>query len=155
MISVLETMKTFSAEDGLTEEAIVTKLRTCRYHHLFLHMSLRHNASGLNLFLLLLYLSNADELVSAIGFRYLLCFVLILSVRSIYCFCVIKLFNNWNITFWWLHFNWFCCIVVVLVSKLMPKSLNLYGKISYLHSVCFFFVAASMHLLAVQQVSEA
>ncbi|KAH7662778.1 P-loop containing nucleoside triphosphate hydrolase protein [Dioscorea alata] len=46
MISVLETMKTFSAEDGLTEEAIVTKLRTCRYHHLFLHMSLRHNASG-------------------------------------------------------------------------------------------------------------
>ncbi|RWW20600.1 hypothetical protein GW17_00015289 [Ensete ventricosum] len=46
MISVLETMKTFSAEDGLTEEAIVTKLRTCRYHHLYLHTSLRHNSSG-------------------------------------------------------------------------------------------------------------
>lgn len=46
MISVLETMKTFSAQDGLTEEAIVTKLRTCRYHHLFLHTSLRHNPSG-------------------------------------------------------------------------------------------------------------
>lgn len=46
MISVLETMKTFSAEDGLTEEAIVTKLRTCHYHHLYLHTSLRHNSSG-------------------------------------------------------------------------------------------------------------
>ncbi|XP_058095003.1 DNA mismatch repair protein MSH1, mitochondrial isoform X5 [Magnolia sinica] len=46
MISVLETMKTFSVEDGLTEEAIVTKLRTCCYHYLFLHMSLRHNSSG-------------------------------------------------------------------------------------------------------------
>ncbi|XP_042375804.1 DNA mismatch repair protein MSH1, mitochondrial-like isoform X2 [Zingiber officinale] len=46
MISVLEPMKTFSAEDGLTEEAVVTKLRTCRYHHLYLHTSLRHNLSG-------------------------------------------------------------------------------------------------------------
>ncbi|CAL9146409.1 unnamed protein product [Musa hybrid cultivar] len=46
MISVLETMKTFSAEDGLTEEAIVMKLRTCHYHHLYLHTSLRHNSSG-------------------------------------------------------------------------------------------------------------
>ncbi|XP_020084562.1 DNA mismatch repair protein MSH1, mitochondrial isoform X3 [Ananas comosus] len=46
MISVLETMKTYSAEEGLTEEAIVTKLRTCRYHLLFLHSSLRHNISG-------------------------------------------------------------------------------------------------------------
>ncbi|URE23463.1 GIY-YIG catalytic domain [Musa troglodytarum] len=46
MISVLETMKTFSAEDGLTEEAIVMKLRTCCYHHLYLHTSLRHNSSG-------------------------------------------------------------------------------------------------------------
>ncbi|WOL09932.1 DNA mismatch repair protein MSH1, mitochondrial isoform X1 [Canna indica] len=46
MVSVLETMKTFSAEDGLTEEAIVMKLRTCRYHHLYLHTSLRHNSSG-------------------------------------------------------------------------------------------------------------
>ncbi|KAL5542436.1 hypothetical protein UlMin_010146 [Ulmus minor] len=44
--SVLETMKTYSSEDGLTEEALVTKLRTCRYHHLFLHTSLRHNSSG-------------------------------------------------------------------------------------------------------------
>ncbi|KAL0376835.1 UNVERIFIED_CONTAM: DNA mismatch repair protein MSH1, mitochondrial [Sesamum calycinum] len=46
MVSVLETMKTYSAEDGLTEEALVTKLRTCRCHHLFLHASLRHNSSG-------------------------------------------------------------------------------------------------------------
>ncbi|OMP03154.1 GIY-YIG nuclease superfamily [Corchorus capsularis] len=43
---VFETMKTYSSEDGLTEEALVTKLRTCRYHHLFLHSSLRDNASG-------------------------------------------------------------------------------------------------------------
>ncbi|KAM6565575.1 hypothetical protein CsatA_024703 [Cannabis sativa] len=43
---VLETMKTYSSEDGLTEEALVTKLRTCRCHHLFLHTSLRHNSSG-------------------------------------------------------------------------------------------------------------
>lgn len=46
MVSVLETMKTFSSEDGLTEEAIVTKLRTCCYHHLYLHTSLRQNSSG-------------------------------------------------------------------------------------------------------------
>ncbi|KAK6161130.1 hypothetical protein DH2020_004511 [Rehmannia glutinosa] len=46
MVSVLETMKTYSAEDNLTEEALVTKLRTCRLHHLFLHTSLRHNSSG-------------------------------------------------------------------------------------------------------------
>ncbi|KAL5990257.1 DNA mismatch repair ATPase msh1 [Asimina triloba] len=46
MISVVETTKTYSDEDGLTEEAIVTKLRTCRYHYLFLHKSLRHNPSG-------------------------------------------------------------------------------------------------------------
>ncbi|KAL0920428.1 hypothetical protein M5K25_009565 [Dendrobium thyrsiflorum] len=46
MISVLEPMKTFSEEDGLTEEAIVAKLRTCRCHHLFLHTSLRNNSSG-------------------------------------------------------------------------------------------------------------
>ncbi|XP_022760392.1 DNA mismatch repair protein MSH1, mitochondrial isoform X2 [Durio zibethinus] len=43
---ILETMKTYSSEDGLTEEALVTKLRTCRYHHLFLHSSLKVNASG-------------------------------------------------------------------------------------------------------------
>ncbi|KAK6914173.1 DNA mismatch repair protein MutS-like, N-terminal [Dillenia turbinata] len=46
LIAVLETMKTYSEEDGLTEEALVTKLRTCRYHHLYLHTSLRHNSSG-------------------------------------------------------------------------------------------------------------
>ncbi|KAL6903538.1 hypothetical protein ACP4OV_004351 [Aristida adscensionis] len=46
LISVLETMKTYSAEEGLTEEAVVTKLRICRYHHLYLHSSLRHNSSG-------------------------------------------------------------------------------------------------------------
>ncbi|XP_010023817.2 DNA mismatch repair protein MSH1, mitochondrial isoform X2 [Eucalyptus grandis] len=46
MILVLETMKTYSLEDGLTEEALVTKLRTCQYHHLFLHTSLRQNSSG-------------------------------------------------------------------------------------------------------------
>ncbi|KAM7485351.1 hypothetical protein LguiA_001360 [Lonicera macranthoides] len=46
IISVLETMKTYSAEDGLTEEALVTKLRTCRYHHLLLHRSLKQNSSG-------------------------------------------------------------------------------------------------------------
>jgi hypothetical protein len=45
---VLETMKTYSSEDGLTEEALVTKLRTCRYHHLYLHTSLRNNSSGLH-----------------------------------------------------------------------------------------------------------
>ncbi|CAN6268464.1 unnamed protein product [Urochloa humidicola] len=46
LISVLETMKTYSAEEGLTEEAVVTKLRICRYHHLYLHTSLRNNTSG-------------------------------------------------------------------------------------------------------------
>ena len=52
IILVLETMKTFSLEDGLTEEALVTKLRTCHYHHLFLHTSLKHNSSGLYILLL-------------------------------------------------------------------------------------------------------
>ncbi|KAF8704182.1 hypothetical protein HU200_031678 [Digitaria exilis] len=46
LISILETMKTYSAEEGLTEEAVVTKLRICRYHHLYLHTSLRNNSSG-------------------------------------------------------------------------------------------------------------
>ncbi|XP_048131962.1 DNA mismatch repair protein MSH1, mitochondrial-like isoform X6 [Rhodamnia argentea] len=46
MILVIETMKTYSLEDGLTEEALVTKLRTCQYHHLFVHTSLRQNSSG-------------------------------------------------------------------------------------------------------------
>ena len=48
---ILETMKTYSLEDGLTEDALVTKLRTCRYHHLFLHTSLRRNTSGLHFLL--------------------------------------------------------------------------------------------------------
>ncbi|XP_012575564.1 DNA mismatch repair protein MSH1, mitochondrial-like isoform X1 [Cicer arietinum] len=43
---VLEIMKTYSSEDCLTEEAVVTKLRTCRYHHLFLHTSLSRNSRG-------------------------------------------------------------------------------------------------------------
>ncbi|KAI5649768.1 hypothetical protein M9H77_35773 [Catharanthus roseus] len=46
ILSVLETMKTYSQEDGLTEEALVTKLRTCQWHHLFLHSSLKCNSSG-------------------------------------------------------------------------------------------------------------
>ncbi|XP_071689585.1 DNA mismatch repair protein MSH1, mitochondrial [Rutidosis leptorrhynchoides] len=46
MVSVLETMKTYCSEDGLTEEAVVTKLRTCHYHHLFLHKSLKNSSSG-------------------------------------------------------------------------------------------------------------
>jgi hypothetical protein len=39
-------MKTYSTEEGLTEEALVTKLRICQYHHLYLHTSLRNNSSG-------------------------------------------------------------------------------------------------------------
>ncbi|PWA96416.1 GIY-YIG nuclease superfamily [Artemisia annua] len=46
IVSVLETMKTYSLDDGLTEEAVVTKLRTCHYHHLFIHKSLKNNSSG-------------------------------------------------------------------------------------------------------------
>ncbi|XP_065862953.1 DNA mismatch repair protein MSH1, mitochondrial isoform X2 [Euphorbia lathyris] len=46
IVSVLETMKTYLSEDGLTEEALVTKLRTCRYHHLFVHRSLRCSTTG-------------------------------------------------------------------------------------------------------------
>ncbi|KAL9254405.1 DNA mismatch repair protein MSH1, mitochondrial-like protein [Drosera capensis] len=46
IVLILETMKTFSTEDGLTEEALVSKLRTYRCHYLFLHGSLKHNASG-------------------------------------------------------------------------------------------------------------
>ncbi|RZC81271.1 hypothetical protein C5167_043846 [Papaver somniferum] len=46
IVSVLETMKTFSLEDGLTEEAIVAKLHIYRYHHLYLHTTLRNNSSG-------------------------------------------------------------------------------------------------------------
>ncbi|VFR01558.1 unnamed protein product [Cuscuta campestris] len=46
IISVLETTKTYSTEDGLTEEALVTKLRTTLSHHLFLHTSLKYNSAG-------------------------------------------------------------------------------------------------------------
>ncbi|KAK4749147.1 hypothetical protein SAY87_026596 [Trapa incisa] len=46
IVLVFETMKTYSLSDGLTEEAVVTKLRTCQCHYLFLHVSLRHNSSG-------------------------------------------------------------------------------------------------------------
>ncbi|XP_047315981.1 DNA mismatch repair protein MSH1, mitochondrial [Impatiens glandulifera] len=46
IVSLLETMKTYCIEDGLTEEALVTKLRTRHCHHLFLHTSLKHNSSG-------------------------------------------------------------------------------------------------------------
>jgi hypothetical protein len=52
---VLETMKTYSSDDCLTEEAVVAKLRTCRYHHLFLHTSLRRNSCGLYFLILFLY----------------------------------------------------------------------------------------------------
>lgn len=45
-ISVLEAMQTYSAEDGLTEEAIVAKLRAQPCHSVFLHSSLRKNLSG-------------------------------------------------------------------------------------------------------------
>ncbi|KAJ3706354.1 hypothetical protein LUZ61_010059 [Rhynchospora tenuis] len=46
LISVVETMKTYSSEEGLTEEALVMKLRICQYHHLYVHTSLRNNSSG-------------------------------------------------------------------------------------------------------------
>ncbi|KAF3457592.1 hypothetical protein FNV43_RR02250 [Rhamnella rubrinervis] len=46
LFTVLETVKTYSSEDGLAEEALVTNLRTCRHHHLFLHTSLGHSSSG-------------------------------------------------------------------------------------------------------------
>ncbi|KAG8370216.1 hypothetical protein BUALT_Bualt14G0094000 [Buddleja alternifolia] len=46
MVSVLETMKTYSAKDGPTEESLVMKFPTCLCHHLFLHTSLRRNSSG-------------------------------------------------------------------------------------------------------------
>eukprot|EP01018_Ginkgo_biloba_P019430 Gb_16554 [translate_table: standard] len=45
-VSVLEAMQTYSVEDGLTEEAIIAKLRARPCHLLFLHSSLRKNSSG-------------------------------------------------------------------------------------------------------------
>eukprot|EP00252_Welwitschia_mirabilis_P026993 TRINITY_DN9073_c0_g1_i2.p1 TRINITY_DN9073_c0_g1~~TRINITY_DN9073_c0_g1_i2.p1 ORF type:complete len:1166 (-),score=225.50 TRINITY_DN9073_c0_g1_i2:15-3476(-) len=45
-VSVLEAMQTYSAEDGLTEEAVVAKLRAHQFHSLFLHTSLKKNLSG-------------------------------------------------------------------------------------------------------------
>ncbi|KAJ7525479.1 hypothetical protein O6H91_17G053100 [Diphasiastrum complanatum] len=47
MISVLETMRTYSVEDGLTEEAVVAKLRARQYQHLYLHRSLREDSTDL------------------------------------------------------------------------------------------------------------
>lgn len=46
LVSVLEMMKTFSVEDGLTEEAVVAKLRAKTCHFIFLHNSLQHDPSG-------------------------------------------------------------------------------------------------------------
>uniref|UniRef100_A0A3Q7I7Y0 Uncharacterized protein n=1 Tax=Solanum lycopersicum TaxID=4081 RepID=A0A3Q7I7Y0_SOLLC len=68
IISVYGTMKTCFLEDGLTEEAVVTKLRTFfflrigkqtklrtyRCHHLFLHNSSKKNSSGLQIAVLFL-----------------------------------------------------------------------------------------------------
>jgi len=64
---VLETMKTYSSEDCLTEEAIVTKLRTCQYHHLFLHTSLKQDSCGL--YLLILRNSFYENIGSDFGFQ--------------------------------------------------------------------------------------
>ncbi|KAL5066938.1 hypothetical protein RYX36_017825 [Vicia faba] len=52
---VQETMKTYSSEDCLTEEAALAKLRTCQYHHLFLHTSLRRISCGPHCLILFLY----------------------------------------------------------------------------------------------------
>jgi hypothetical protein len=70
---VLETMKTYSSDDCLTEEAVVAKLRTCRYHHLFLHTSLRRNSCGLYFLILFLY------------------------------FCIINIRLNFVTSLWWLY----------------------------------------------------
>jgi len=62
---VLETMKTYSYEDCLTEEAIVTKLRTCQYHHLFLHTSLTQDSCGL--YFLILHFSFYENIEPDFG----------------------------------------------------------------------------------------
>lgn len=46
LISVLEMMRSVSVEDSLTEEAVVAKLRARQCQRLFLHKSLRSDASG-------------------------------------------------------------------------------------------------------------
>jgi hypothetical protein len=70
LISVLETMKTYSAEEGLTEEAVVTKLRICRCHHLYLHSSLRSNSSGLSSHFHVNFLSDISVLFLCLCFIY-------------------------------------------------------------------------------------
>jgi DNA mismatch repair ATPase MutS len=47
LISVLEMMHSFSVEDGLTEEAVVTKLRSRQCQQLFMHRSLRKDTAGI------------------------------------------------------------------------------------------------------------
>eukprot|EP00249_Psilotum_nudum_P012287 c23698_g1_i1 orf=55-3885(+) len=47
LVSVIEMMRTFSVEDGLTEEAVVAKLRARNCHRLFIHRSLRDDPSGM------------------------------------------------------------------------------------------------------------
>lgn len=49
LIFVSEMMRTFSVEDGLTEEAAVAKLRARTCFHFFLHRSLRDDLSGMHL----------------------------------------------------------------------------------------------------------
>lgn len=46
LISILEMMHTFSVEDGLTEEAVVAKLRSRQCQRLFMHQSLRNDTTG-------------------------------------------------------------------------------------------------------------
>ncbi|KAG0581834.1 hypothetical protein KC19_3G013500 [Ceratodon purpureus] len=47
LVSVLEMMHSFSVEDGLTEEAVVTKLRSRQCQQLFMHRSLRKDIAGI------------------------------------------------------------------------------------------------------------
>eukprot|EP00250_Pteridium_aquilinum_P000203 c10229_g2_i1 orf=1-1395(-) len=47
LIFVSEMMRTYSVEDGLTEEAVVAKIRAKTCFYLFLHRSLRNDSSGL------------------------------------------------------------------------------------------------------------
>ncbi|KAH6554601.1 hypothetical protein KP509_1Z321900 [Ceratopteris richardii] len=47
LVFVSEMMRTFSVEEGLTEEAAVAKLRTRTCYHVFLHRSLKDDFSGL------------------------------------------------------------------------------------------------------------
>lgn len=47
LISVLEMMHSFSVEDGLTEEAVVAKLRSRQCQQLYMHRSLRKDIAGI------------------------------------------------------------------------------------------------------------